>query len=186
LSLFVRKGPAADRVAAILYLTALDATGVLPRQWPPAIGAKLDAVTKETALHSNGLFFLYIRARDGGSQEEIAGGLERMLACSAGMRADLRRVAFSESAFYQGFSRGSAEKARAWLEEARRVKGVVGRPDWDAGALAAIATAEGKAQEAQEQLARAVAFYDRYPGKSGSVAAARERLVALMDQNKPV
>ncbi len=61
----------------------------------------------------------------------------------------------------------SAEDIGEWL-------GVSGRT------IAAIALAEGNHEQSREFLAKAIAALDRKPGVSGSVAAARTRLVALM------
>jgi len=70
--------------------------------------------------------------------------------------------------------------AAAWLEDARRVTGVVAEHDWDADSLGAIALASGNPAEARREFARALARLDRLPPGSGCVAASRNRLSNLL------
>lgn len=181
LLLLARRGPAADRFATVLYLTAIDNNGIPPRQWPPDALHKL-AVEADAHFRAGGRYRLYLRARDGGTPPEMAAGLDYALAASAEMHPMLRRTSFAAAAFFQGVFGRNAALARAWLEDARKVKGVVAEKDWDAYCLGAIALAEGNAQQAREQFVRAMAALDRQPGASGSRAAARARIVALMDE----
>ena len=69
--------------------------------------------------------------------------------------------------------------ARAWLEDARQIKGTTSEKGWDNFALTAIAIAEDHPDEAREYISNAIALLDRNPGHSGSIAAARARLVTL-------
>ena len=92
---------------------------------------------------------------------------------------EMVRAYFAEAAFVQGIFRKDAPLARAWLEDARKVKGTLPREDWDCAALAGISCAEGDAAQTCAHLTRAIAMLDRQPGTSGSVAACRERLAAL-------
>ena len=105
--------------------------------------------------------------------------LEDVLAASKRLRPDLRRVCFSEAAFYQGVIARNAKLARAWLADARNVKGTTSEKGWEEGLLAAVDFAEGREEEARAHARRAIAYLDRWPAQSGSVAAARRRLGAL-------
>lgn len=174
-------GPAADRLASVLYLMAIDGRGVHPKEWPPEVVAKLATDGGGRAYRAGGRIFLYIYARETARTPEAAAALEQTLALAAEMRADLRRAYFAEAAFWQGADNRNATVARAWLADARAIKRTVSLKDWDAGALAAIAFAEGKSEECRGHVDRALAFLDRSPGPSGSVAAARARLTKLME-----
>ena len=110
----------------------------------------------------------------------IAEALERVLALAHQLNPDSRRAYFAEAAFVQGIFRKDASLARAWLDDARKVKGTLPKDDWDSAALAGIACAEGDAAQASAQLTRAIAMLDRQPGNSGSVAACRDALAALL------
>ena len=85
------------------------------------------------------------------------------------------------AALVQGAYRRDATLARAWLDDARSVKGAIPQKDWDAQALGGIAIAENDPVQARDYFSRAIALLDRYPGVSGSVAACRARLAELMN-----
>jgi len=175
-----RRGPAADRLATILYLLAVDSRGTPPRDWPVDSVSILERDSSSSAYREIGLMFVYFCALDGGDPAHIAGALERVLALAQHMNPDSRRAYFAEAAFVQGIFRKDAPLARAWLEDARKVKGTLPKQDWDSAALAGIAFAEGDAAQASAQLTRAIAMLDRQPGTSGSVAACRGRLAELL------
>jgi hypothetical protein len=174
-----RKGAAADRLATILYLLAIDSKGIAPRDWPPDSLSALEGGSDTSAYREIGLMFVYFCAMDEGDPARIADALERVLAVANKMNPDSRRAYFAEAAFVQGIFRKDAPLARAWLADARKVKGTLPREDWDCAALAGIASAEGDAAQTCAHLTRAIAMLDRQPGTSGSVAACRERLAAL-------
>jgi len=175
-----RRGPSADRLATILYLLAIDSRGTPPRDWPAESLSTLEHVSGNSAYSEVGMMFVYFCAMDGGDPARIAVALERVLAMASQMNPDSRRAYFAEAAFVQGIFRKDATLARAWLDDARQVKGTLPKEDWDSAALAGIACAEGDAAQATAQLTRAVAMLDRQPGTSGSVAACRGRLAALL------
>ena len=87
----------------------------------------------------------------------------------------MRLTYFAEAAYFQGVVRQNSALARAWLDEARAVKGAVAQKEWDAMALAAIAYAEGNEKEFVAQRIGAMQYLDRLPGPSGSVASSRAR-----------
>jgi hypothetical protein len=162
-----------------LYLLAIDSRGVEPHDWPADSVGTLECDIGDSAYREIGLMFLYFCAMDTGDPARIAESLERVLALAHQMNPDSRRAYFAEAAFVQGMFRKDATLARAWLEDARKVKGTLPKDDWDCAALAGIACAEGDAAQASVQLTRAIAMLDRQPGSSGSVAACRGRLSAL-------
>jgi hypothetical protein len=177
------KGPSSERFAAILYVMAIDNRGVEPRQWPREILDKLAGDAHEDPhcqeFVGEAATLLHVHAFDLGDAAAMAGALEKVLGWSHRMRPDLRRVYFAEAAFFQGVFRKNGVLARAWLEDARKVKGGVALQDWDAAPLAAIALAEENWEEARAQISQAIAFLDRQPGARGSVSVARRRLEAL-------
>ncbi len=177
-----RPGPQADRLATILYLLAIDGGGTAPRDWPSESLSALERDGGNSAHREIGLMFVYFRAMDDGDPARIAGALERVLALGHRMNPDSRRAFFAEAAFVQGIFRKDATLARAWLEDARKVKGTLPKDDWESAALAGIACAEGEAELACAELRRAIAMLDRQPGNSGSVAACRGRLAELLSE----
>jgi hypothetical protein len=176
-----RRGPAAERLAAVLYLMALDGRGVPPDQWPQQVVANLSAAGGDRAYRGGGRIYLHVYARATAQSNEVAAALERVLELADELRADLRQMYFAEAAHWQGTANRDAVLARAWLDDARAVKGAVTQKDWDAAALAAIALAEGNGPQFHEHLKRALAYLDRQPGPSGSVTASRARLEALSE-----
>jgi hypothetical protein len=176
--LLARPGKEGDWLASILYVMAVDRQGVSPRDWPAEVVAQLvsDGASPPAAVVR---YLAMVAALDSGQRERAAAALEDVLAASHKLRPDLRLVCFSEAAFYQGVTARNAELARAWLKEARAVKGTASEKGWDHGLLAAVALAEGREAEAREEARAAIAYLDRWPAHSGSVMAARRRLAAL-------
>jgi hypothetical protein len=179
LLLLSRAGPEGDWLAAILYVMAIDRQGVSPRDWPAGVVAELAASDGATPPAATARYLALVCALDLGERERVASALEAVLAASHKLRADLRRAAFSEAAFYQGVIARDAGLARGWLADARGVKGTAAERGWDSGLLAAIAFAEGNEKEAAVQARAAIAYLDRWPAESGSIAAARRRLARL-------
>ena len=174
-----RHDAAAERLASVLYLMALDGRGIEPNQWPPQVVTNLAAPGGGRANRASGRIFLYVYAQETAPPAEVAATLEQVLALAGEMRADLRRWCFAEAAFWQAFAYRDAALARAWLDDAIAVKGAVAQKDWDAASLAAIAIAEGNQPQFREYVDRALAFLDRQPGPSGRVAASRTRLMRI-------
>jgi Peptidase family M50 len=181
IQLLQREGAPSDRLAAILYLMAVDANGVRPRDWPQGLMQKLTAHSEDTAYRSAGFLYRYLYVRDAGDVSEAAAALEALLAAESDGRPDLRRVYFAEAAYFQGSVAHNAALAKAWLADARNVKQAIRLEGWDAAAMAGIAIAEGNQAQARAEIARAIEYLDRRAGKNGSVAAARDRLIALRD-----
>jgi hypothetical protein len=176
--LLARPGKEGDWLAAILYVMAVDRQGVSPRDWPASVVNQL-ASDGASPPAATARYLAMVSALDSGDRERVAAALEDVLAASHKLRPDLRRVCFSEAAFYQGVMARDSELARAWLKDARTVKGTSSEKGWDRGLLAAVAVAEGREGEAREEARAAIAYLDRWPAESGSVAAGRRRLAAL-------
>jgi hypothetical protein len=179
LLLLSRPGREGDWLAAILYIMAVDRQGVAPRDWPPEVVAQL-ASDGASPPAASARYLAMVHALDGDEPSRVAIALEAVLEASHKLRPDIRRVCFSEAAFYQGVTAGNAKLAREWLDDARRVTGAASEKGWDAGLLAAVATAEGNVAEAGKYAQAAIAYLDRWPGASGSVMAARNRLGQLI------
>jgi len=175
----MRRRPEAERLATILYLVTLDGQGIQPRDWPAEAVAKLSAPCESRDFRASARMLLHIYLRETASPADAASALEKALAVSAEMSGSQRLAYFSEAAFFQGVYNRSAELARAWLADARTVKGVVAHKDWDASAMAAAAFADGREVEFHRQRERALSYLDRLPGPSGSVDAFRQRLMRL-------
>ena len=168
-----------EKVAAMAELWQLDRAGVEPRNWPRTVVDRLAAVTDDIACRVPARQYSYIYLRDSGHAGQIAAALELVLACAGELPPVDRRNYFAEAAFYQAeFARNTA-LAREWLDDARKVTDALPGEDWEPYPLAAIALAEGDQVQARRYLARAIAALDRHPGKSGSVASVRARLVSL-------
>jgi hypothetical protein len=176
--LLSRPGREGDWLAAILYIMAIDRQGVWPRDWPAEVIAQLESDGASPPAAS-ARYLAMVYALDLGEPARVAAALEEVLSASHKLRPDLRRVVFSEAAFYQGVMARNAELARAWLKDARAVKGTGAEKGWATGLLAAVAMAEGREEEAREQARAAIAYLDRWPSESGSIAAAKRRLAAL-------
>ena len=175
----LRPGPAADRLATILTRwrsIAADRAARLARR-------SLNVLEGERASHCEiGLMFVYFCAMDGATRSGLRGS-ERVLALAHRMNPIRGRRITRRPPLCRGFSAGMRWWRAPWLDDARRVKGTLPKEDWDSAALAGIACAEGDAIHSA-QLTRAIAMLDRQPGTSGSVAACRGRLAALLQAHE--
>jgi hypothetical protein len=183
--LLTRTGPAAERLAAMLYILALDAQHVEPRDWPQALVEKMNLPTKDDAFLLNAIVFRYARALDTGDPERIAEAIECALSASQGTRPDVRRAFYAAACCFQGFFRHDVRLAEAWLDDARKVKGAVTPTDWDSRAMGAIALAKGQHTEARACLTRYLAMLDRQPA-GGMIAAERARTLELLRRSSSV
>ncbi len=179
IQVLLRVGPEADRLSAVLYLVTLDGQGVSPRDWPAEVVAKLAASEGGGAFATSGRILLHIHARETGASGDTAAALEQVLAISHQMSGSQRLGYFSEAAFFQGVTIRNAALARAWLNDARAVKGAIAQKGWEEDALTAIAFSEGNGPEFEAHRAHALEYLDRQPGPSGSVASRRTRLTEL-------
>jgi hypothetical protein len=173
-----REGPEADRLAAVLYVMTLDGRGVLPKDWPPEVIGKL-AAPGGRAYRAGARVFLHIHARYTAPDAELANALEQVLSVANELSGSFRQAYFSEAAFFQAVTNRNVERARAWLDDARTVKGAIAQKGWDEAALTAIAYGAGNDEEFQTHLKCALEYLDRQPGPSGSLTAFRSRLLAL-------
>jgi hypothetical protein len=178
--LLIRKDQGAERLAAILYILALESQQVEPRDWPPELVDRLSIPTRDKPYLASAIFLRYACALDGGDVQRIAEAIERGLSIDNEAPPEIQRKFQVAASCFQGILRHNAELAQSWLESARAVKHTASRKDWDAKALAAIALARGDQAQARELLARHLAALDRLP-PSGSVAAERARTLNLMN-----
>jgi hypothetical protein len=177
--LLIRRGPGAERLAAVLYILALDSQQVEPRDWLPELVDRLNIPTKDKSYLASAIFFRYAFALDSGDVERIAEAIERGLSINHQASPDIQRAFQVAASCFQGIFRHDAELAQAWLQSARAVKHTASRKDWDAKALASIALARGEHAKANELLTRHLAALDRLP-PSGSGAAERARTLDLL------
>jgi hypothetical protein len=179
LLLLIGKGPAAERLTALLYLLALDTQQVEPRDWPRALVEKVSIPTKDKSFLMNAISVSYADALDSGDAERIAEAIEHALSVNAETRPDVRRAFYVAASCFQGIFRKNVALAEAWLESARKVKGAISQQDWDSKASASIALAKGERAQAREWLTRYLALLDGRPA-SGLLAAERARTVDLL------
>jgi hypothetical protein len=176
--LLMQRGPAAERLAAMLYILALDTQQVEPRDWPRELLNKVSVPTKDQALLISAISIRHCIAVDSADAGQIAQTIESALAVRHD-RADVRRLNYVSASWFQSTFRNNVPLAEAWLEDARRVKGAVAQKDWDSKALASIALANGDHARAREFLSRYLALLDRRP-RSGALAAERARTLDLL------
>jgi hypothetical protein len=176
-----QKGPACERLIAVLYVLLLDDQGVEPKDWPQELVEKLrlDIPGPYAASISS---LLYGRALQAGDAEAIARALETALGTARSMTVVMRRGYCAESAFFQGFYRRNAALAEAWMADARKVRGAIALPDWDAAACAAVSFANGNYEQAREELGRAMASCDRMSRTQGRVVARKRVLAGLVER----
>jgi hypothetical protein len=174
-----RESPDADRLSAVLYLLALDGQAVAPHKWPAEVVAKTLAEGGHNEFRTAARIVAHLYAQDALPPAEVAAALENALSVSHEMSASQRASYFAEAAFFQGVTNRNAELARAWLADARAVKGAVLQKGWDEEALTAIAYAEGNEPEFRAHHARTLEFMERQPGPSGARDSFRARWLKL-------
>jgi hypothetical protein len=182
LLLLTRKGPAAERLAALLYILALDTQQIEPGDWPREQVEKIGVPTKDTSFLISAVSVRYADALHSGSADRIAEAIERALSVNLEARPEVRRGFYVAASCFHGIHRNNVALAEAWLESARTVKGAVTLRDWDSKALASIALAKGERAQASELLTRYLALLDRRPA-SGLIAAERARTVDLLQRS---
>jgi len=179
IALLWRSGPEAEGFAALVYIVMSDGQGVLPRDWDVARLAQLEAAA-DAPLAATACVLMLAHTLDRRDPDAIAAATERALARASTAIPLHRRMILETAAYVQGIYRRDAALAAAWLEDARKVSGVVVEKDWDADSMGAIALASGNCAEAREHFQRALGRLDRQPPGSGSVAASRARLEGLI------
>ncbi len=184
LMILARKGADAERLAAIMYLVAIDAQGTRPSSWPREFLEKIGAPGKDRPLWPASLALRYAAARDSNDPEAVAGALENALALIDEMPPDTRRFFLASAACFHASVRNQPSVAEEWLESARKVKRtVLSEKDWDSKTVGLIALAKKDAGAAQESLTRYLAFVDKRPQPlCGMLVAERDRTMALLKQ----
>ena len=153
-----RGGPAASRMCAIFALSGMDTAGIPPEKWDRewlrlAVGgeAGADAALGET--------FGYYHHIAGDEPEPAAEHLERALALADAMGPARRATLYLEAAFVHAWWRRDGVRARAWLEDARRLRALPGEAL--SGAETAVLAGEGRLDEARAKARETLAFLDR-------------------------
>jgi hypothetical protein len=179
LLLLIRRGPAAEHLAALLYILALDTQRVAPHDWPPTVVERVTVPPKGTPFLPGAISIRYVEALERGDPEWIAGTIEQALSVSADTQPEVRRAFYVAASCFHSQWRNDVANAEAWLQEARQIKGALPREDWDAKAVGLIALAKGEQARAREHLTRYLAMLDRRPA-SGLVEAERARTARLL------
>jgi uncharacterized protein (TIGR03435 family) len=179
LMILARKGAAAERLAAILYLIARDAQGTPPRDWPRELLEQIVVPARGTPFLVASLALRYAAALDHDDAEAVAAALEKALEVSNEISPDARRWFLTAASCFQAWFRNRPSQAEEWLASARRVKVSVNQKDWDCRALALIALAKGDAGGARESLTRHLAQVEKRP-PCGMLVAERARVLGLL------
>jgi hypothetical protein len=183
LTILARKGAAAEQLAAILYLLAIDAQGTRPSAWPLQIVERLGVPGQGTPLIGVSLALKYAVASDSEDAEGIAHALENGLASAGQMPPDTQRWFLASAACFDASFRNRTAPAEQWLESARKVKSAVSQKGWDSKAVALIALAKGDFPGARDSLTSYLAYIDRQPRPlCGMLVAERARTVARLDE----
>ncbi len=125
--LLIRKDQGAERLAAILYILALESQQVEPRDWPPELVDRLSIPTRDKPHLASAIYLRYACALDGGDVERIAEAIERGLSIDNEAPPEIQRKFQVAASCFQGILRHNAELAQAWLESARAVKHTASR-----------------------------------------------------------
>jgi hypothetical protein len=179
--LLMGKGAAADRLAALLYIIALDRQQIEPRDWPRELVEKMCISAEDKSFLTSAISVRYAVALDSGDPERIAEAIERALLVSHEAGPDAQRAFYLAASCFQSTFRSNVPLAEAWLKSARKVKDTTSQKDWDSKALALIALVRGEHAQARELLARFLSVLDCYPA-SGMIAAERTRTAILLDR----
>jgi hypothetical protein len=182
LMILARKGVEAERLAAIMYLMAIDAQGTRPSAWPRELLEKIGVPGKATPFSATSLALKYMVVRDSNDPEAIADALEKALALIDEMPPDTRRWVLASAACFHASFRNQPFVAEEWLESARKVKRtILSEQDWDSEAVGLIALAKGDAEAAKESLTRYLAYVDQRPQPlCGMLVAQRARTMILL------
>jgi hypothetical protein len=184
LMILARKGAEAERLAAIMYLIAIDAQGTRPSAWPREFLEKIGVPGKDKPLWATSLALKYAVVRESNDPETVADALENALALIDEMPPDTRRWFLASAACFHASVRNQPAVAEQWLESARKVKRtLLSEQDWDSEAVGLIALAKGDAGVAQESLTRYLTYVDQRPQPlCGMLVAQRARTIALLNQ----
>jgi hypothetical protein len=182
LMILAGKGVEAERLAAIMYLMAIDAQGTRPSAWPRELLEKIGVPGKATPFSATSLALTYMVVRDSNDPEAIADALEKALALIDEMPPDTRRWVLASAACFHASFRNQPSVAEEWLESARKVKRtVLSEKDWDSEAVGLIALAKGDAEASKESLTRYLAYVDQRPQPlCGMLVAQRARTMTLL------
>ena len=167
------------RFANVGKLWALDYQGVKPSDWPPELVEQLEVDPADPISSTLSRGYRYLHKKFGNDRHQAAVALESVLECAPELTPDQQFTYFCEAAFWHGAVNRNSVPAREWLADAEKVQIDHSDKDWRAYPLAAIAIAEGDAEQARALLDIAMKLLDRAPGTGGTLKAERERLQSL-------
>ena len=170
------------RFATVGKIWALDYQGVKPSDWPPEFVEQLPVDPTDPISTTLARSYRYLHNKYGNDCHQAAAALESVLECASQLTPDQQFTYFCEAAFWQGAVNRNPIQAREWLADAEKVQVAHPDKDWRAYPLAAIAIAEGDAEQARALLDRTMSLLHRAPGTGGgTLAAERDRLRSLRD-----
>ena len=182
LMILAGKGVEAERLAAIMYLMAIDAQGTRPSAWPRELLEKIGVPGKATPFSATSLALTYMVVRDSNDPEAIADALEKALALIDEMPPDTRRWVACLGCLLP----------RLFSKSAVRSRGVAGiRPQGEAHGLKREGLGQrGRRLDRPSQRGRGSVqgIADTLPGVCGSAATALVRYVggaARPDHDSP-
>jgi hypothetical protein len=174
----MRSGPVAEREAATLPLIALWSSDTAPREWPrelvEAVTAHRDAKMEECY----GNLLAYYHENDRGDTAAAGARMDRVMALIDTFPAAMAPSVYAEAAYFEGFARRDAARARAHLEKVP-AKSFVVKPYDRARTEAALTLAEGDPAAARRVAADAIA---QVPAKSAWQREWLERIVRAADE----
>jgi hypothetical protein len=168
------------RFASVGKIWALDYQGVKPSDWPPELVEQLAVDPADPISTTLARRYRYLHNKYGNDRHQAAVALESVLECAPQLTPDQQFTYFCEATFWQGAFNRNPIPAREWLADAEKVQVAHLDKDWRAYPLAAIAIAEGDAEQARALLDLTMSLLDRTHGTGGgTLAAERERLQSL-------
>lgn len=143
----LRKGPEADREAAVIGLIAESASGIRPRDWDPGLVSRAVSVPDGSLLDAVAEQLAYTSALDRGDLPLARDRLVRSLSLADRLPPSVRPAIELEAATFEAAIRADAPASRRWLDRAGNPGGLVPR-HLRPVAEAALAVAEGRFDDA--------------------------------------
>jgi hypothetical protein len=157
---------------AVVMVQAEDARGVRPREWDGDLVARMLAGSPSDPEQPWRQLLAFYRCMDQGDDETALEHLEKALAASGHCGIVVRQALFLTAAEVCAEPWGDAARARVWRERAVKLR----KPEFTCCTDAAIATCEGRYEEALREIAKARAYLAKRRLASGLARFGRERL----------
>ncbi|QDV36129.1 hypothetical protein [Tautonia plasticadhaerens] len=180
----LRKGPEADREAAVIGLVAESASGIRPRDWDPGLVSRAVSVPDGSLLDAVAEQLAYSWALDRGDLTLARDHLARSLSLADRLPPSVRPAIELEAAAFEAAIRADAAACRRWLDRAGVPGGLVPR-HLRPTAEAALAVAEGRFEDAPTHIEAARDALSR-TSDPGSIPVARDRLDDLSRRCRPM